>query len=97
MFAIGLAAEVGKVFVVSKTSASVVKAAAAEPHKFVVAKSGDSTDLTSKLTKMSVVLAHTLGMMNCGTVIAVLQGGEKFIICETVAGGVFRQTLARWP
>lgn len=41
MCAVGLAAEVGKVFVVSKTSASVVKAAQAEPHKFVVAKSGD--------------------------------------------------------
>ena len=59
MCAAGLAAEVGKVFVVSKTSASVVKAAAAEPHKFVVAKSGDSTDPTSKLTQ-SIYIQSTV-------------------------------------
>ena len=35
-----LAAEVGQVYVVSKTSPSIVEAAAADPEKFWVAKSG---------------------------------------------------------
>ncbi len=35
-----LAAEVGQVYVVSKTSPSIVKAAEADPEKFWVAKSG---------------------------------------------------------
>lgn len=37
---LGLAAVVGKVFLVSKTSQSVVEAAAADPHKFTVATTG---------------------------------------------------------